>query len=105
MNHELEILPIAVRAAIDLLGIDGRIAVLAYHSGEDRIVKAVLRAAESGGCTCPPQLPCVCGAEPEVVPIRRGGTTPSTTELAENPRAESARLRVAIKRTPSERDA
>ena len=105
VNHELEILPIAVRAAIDLLGIDGRIAVLAYHSGEDRIVKAVLRAAESGGCTCPPQLPCVCGAEPEVVPIRRGGTTPSTTELAENPRAESARLRVAIKRTPSERDA
>lgn len=105
VNHELEILPTAVRSAIDLLEIDGRIAVLAYHSGEDRIVKAVLRDAESGGCTCPAHLPCVCGASPEVLPVRRGGTTPTARELEDNPRSESARFRVATKRTPSIRGA
>ena len=98
VNAELEILPAALRAAIDLLVPGGRIAVLSYHSGEDRIVKQVLREGETGGCTCPPGLPCACGAVPTLALVRRGGTTPTATEITANPRAESARLRVAVKR-------
>ena len=94
VNAELEVLPVALRQAIDLLEPDGRLAVLSYHSGEDRIVKQVLREAETGGCTCPVDLPCVCGAIRTVELVRRGGTTPSADELRENPRSESARLRV-----------
>jgi 16S rRNA (cytosine1402-N4)-methyltransferase len=97
VNAELDVLPVALRAAIDALAPGGRIAVLSYHSGEDRIVKQVLREAETGGCTCPPGLPCVCGATPTLRLLRRGGLTPSATELERNPRAESARLRSAEK--------
>ncbi len=100
VNAELEVLPLALRDAIDLLEIDGRVAVLSYHSGEDRIVKQVLRDAETGGCTCPTGLPCVCGAINQVELIRRGGRTPTTDELEHNRRSESARLRVARRRTP-----
>jgi 16S rRNA (cytosine1402-N4)-methyltransferase len=100
VNAELEVLPVALRKAIDLLATDGRVAVLSYHSGEDRIVKQVLRDAETGGCTCPTGLPCVCGAINELELIRRGGTTPRADELERNPRSESARLRVARRRTP-----
>ncbi len=95
VNRELEILPRALDDAIGLLAPGGRIAVLSYHSGEDRIVKDRLRHAETGGCTCPPGLPCVCGAEPEVRLLRRGGWTPAADEVQINPRAESARLRAA----------
>lgn len=95
VNDELEVLPIALEAAIEVLSPGGRLVVLSYHSGEDRIVKQVMRDAESGGCTCPPALPCVCGAQPKVRLIRRGGTTPGAPERALNPRAESARLRIA----------
>jgi 16S rRNA (cytosine1402-N4)-methyltransferase len=97
VNDELGVLPVALEAAIDALAPGGRIAVLSYHSGEDRIVKAVLREAETGGCTCPPGLPCACGATPAVRLLRRGGRTPSAAELEANPRAESARLRSAEK--------
>jgi len=97
VNEELDVLPVALDAAIDLLAPGGRIAVLAYHSGEDRIVKQALRDAETGGCTCPPGLPCVCGAVPLIRLLRRGGRTPSAEERAANPRAESARLRSAEK--------
>jgi 16S rRNA (cytosine1402-N4)-methyltransferase len=97
VNAELDVLPVALEAAIDALAPGGRIAVLSYHSGEDRIVKQVLREAETGGCTCPPGLPCVCGATPSVRLLRRGGLTPSAAELERNPRAESARLRSAEK--------
>jgi 16S rRNA (cytosine1402-N4)-methyltransferase len=76
--------------------------VLSYHSGEDRIVKHVLREAETGGCTCPPGLPCACGAQPRVRLLRRGGRTPSPAESESNPRAESARLRSAEKLAPAE---
>jgi 16S rRNA (cytosine1402-N4)-methyltransferase len=97
VNDELRVLPVALHAAIDLLVAGGRIAVLSYHSGEDRIVKQVLREQETGGCTCPPHLPCACGATPVVRLLRRGGWTPSEREQAENPRSESARLRAAEK--------
>jgi 16S rRNA (cytosine1402-N4)-methyltransferase len=102
VNSELDVLPVALEAAIDALVPGGRIAVLSYHSGEDRIVKAVLREAETGGCTCPPGLPCACGAVHRVRLLRRGGRTPSAAELELNPRAESARLRSAEKLAPSE---
>jgi 16S rRNA (cytosine1402-N4)-methyltransferase len=95
VNAELDILPDAIDQAIGRLAPGGRIAVLAYHSGEDRIVKERLREAETGGCTCPPGLPCVCGAVPLVRLVRRGARKPSAVEVEANPRAESARLRVA----------
>ncbi len=97
VNAELEVLPIALRDAIGLVAAGGCVAVLSYHSGEDRIVKQVLRDAESGGCTCPTTLPCVCGAVQLIELVRRGGLTPSADERESNPRSESARLRVARK--------
>ncbi|HEX9529493.1 MAG TPA: 16S rRNA (cytosine(1402)-N(4))-methyltransferase RsmH [Acidimicrobiales bacterium] len=95
VNDELDVLPGALDQAIDLLAPGGRIAVLAYHSGEDRIVKDRFRTAETGGCECPPGLPCACGAEPRVVPVFRGVRRPGPEELGRNRRAESARLRAA----------
>ena len=100
VNAELAVLPTALEAAIDVLSPDGRLAVLTYHSGEDRIVKRILREAESGGCRCPVGLPCACGATPRVRLEGRGGRTPSAEEMAANRRAESARLRVAIRIDP-----
>lgn len=100
VNDELAVLPVALDAAIDLLAPGGRLAVLSYHSGEDRIVKARLRRAETGGCTCPPQLPCGCGAVRLIRLLGRGGRTPSPEESAANPRAASARLRAAEKLAP-----
>jgi 16S rRNA (cytosine1402-N4)-methyltransferase len=94
VNHELDVLPGALEAALDLLVPGGRALVLAYHSGEDRIVKATFRQAETGGCVCPPGLPCVCGARRTVRLVRRGALKPGPEELATNRRAESARLRI-----------
>jgi 16S rRNA (cytosine1402-N4)-methyltransferase len=95
VNQELAILGPTLDAAIGLLAPSGRIAVLAYHSGEDRIVKERLRHAETGGCTCPPGLPCSCGATPTVRLLKRGAWKPSPAEVARNRRAASARLRAA----------
>jgi 16S rRNA (cytosine1402-N4)-methyltransferase len=100
VNEELAILPGTLDAAIDALAPGGRIVVLAYHSGEDRIVKDRLRQAVTGGCTCPPGLPCVCGAEPTVRLLKQGAWKPTADEVAANPRAESARLRAAERRSP-----
>jgi 16S rRNA (cytosine1402-N4)-methyltransferase len=97
VNDELTQLPDALDQAIELLEPGGRLAVISYHSGEDRLVKRVLRAAETGGCTCPPHLPCVCGAVRLVAPVWRGGRTPAAAELAGNPRSSSARLRAVEK--------
>jgi 16S rRNA (cytosine1402-N4)-methyltransferase len=97
VNGELSTLGDTIDAALDLLVAGGRCAVLAYHSGEDRIVKDRFVAAETGGCTCPPQLPCVCGAVPTVRLVWRGAHRPGPAELAANPRSESARLRAAEK--------
>jgi 16S rRNA (cytosine1402-N4)-methyltransferase len=97
VNGELSTLGDTLDAALTLLVAGGRCAVLAYHSGEDRIVKERFVAAETGGCTCPPQLPCVCGAVPTVRLVWRGAHRPGPAELAANPRSESARLRAAEK--------
>jgi 16S rRNA (cytosine1402-N4)-methyltransferase len=93
VNEELDVLPAAIDAAIDRLVPGGRCVVLSYHSGEDRIVKDRFRLAASGGCVCPPGLPCVCGAEPAVRLLTRGALRPTPQEIAANRRAESARLR------------
>jgi 16S rRNA (cytosine1402-N4)-methyltransferase len=95
VNSELEVLPLAIDAALERLAPGGRIVVLAYHSGEDRLVKQRLVYAATGGCNCPPGLPCVCGAVPTVRLLNRGARKPSAEEVAANPRAESARLRAA----------
>ena len=84
----------ALDAAIEAMAPGGRIAVLSYHSGEDRIVKDRLRAA-TGACDCPPDLPCVCGAVQTVRLVRGVPKRPSADERDANPRAASARLRVA----------
>ena len=94
VNAEIDILEPSLRAAMDLLAPGGRLAVLTYHSGEDRVVKAAFVEAATGGCTCPPGFPCVCGADPQFRLVFRGSRTPSATEQETNPRAESARLRV-----------
>jgi 16S rRNA (cytosine1402-N4)-methyltransferase len=93
VNEELDVLPVALDAALAHLAPGGRLAVLAYHSGEDRIVKDRFRRAATGGCTCPPGMPCVCGAQPTVRLMTRGARKPSATEISTNHRAESARLR------------
>jgi 16S rRNA (cytosine1402-N4)-methyltransferase len=100
VNAELDVLAESLDAAIDVLVPGGRCVVLSYHSGEDRIVKYRFRAAATGGCTCPPGLPCACGAVPTVALVRRGGTTPSAVEIDVNPRAASARLRAVEKLPP-----
>jgi 16S rRNA (cytosine1402-N4)-methyltransferase len=99
VNEELDVLPPALDAALDVLAPGGRLVVISYHSGEDRIVKERLRRADDGGCTCPPGLPCGCGAVPEARLLKRGGWTPSAAEIAANPRAASARLR-AVEKLP-----
>ncbi len=95
VNSELEILPGAIDAAIERLAPTGRIVVISYHSGEDRAVKDRLVYAATGGCTCPPGWPCVCGAVARVRLLNRGARKPSAAEVTANPRAESARLRAA----------
>ena len=96
VNNELAQLPTALETAIESTCARGRLAVISYHSGEDRIVKDVLRRAETGGCTCRAGLPCGCGAKPIVKRIRAPRTA-SAAEIAANPRARSARLRVVEK--------
>jgi 16S rRNA (cytosine1402-N4)-methyltransferase len=97
VNGELVHLGATIDRAISLLAPGGRCAVLAYHSGEDRIVKERFADAATGGCTCPTGLPCVCGAVPQVRLVWRGAHRPGPEELAANPRSESARLRAAEK--------
>jgi 16S rRNA (cytosine1402-N4)-methyltransferase len=95
VNDELAILGPTIDSALSALAPRGRCVVLSYHSGEDRIVKDRFARAASGWCTCPPGLPCVCGAVPAVRVLTRGARLTSKDEVAENPRAASARLRVA----------
>jgi 16S rRNA (cytosine1402-N4)-methyltransferase len=97
VNRELDVLPGALDRAIEATRAGGRVVVLAYHSGEDRIVKDRFRHAATGGCTCPPGLPCVCDAVATVRLVRSGAMKPTATEVAENRRAASARLRVVEK--------
>ena len=101
VNSELSILPIALRDAIAALAPGARLAVLSYHSGEDRIVKSVMRSAETGDCTCPPNLPCGCSAVCTVKRVRVSREA-SKSEQQSNPRSTSARLRVVEKLTQEE---
>ena len=97
VNDELKWLEVALRRLPDCLRIGGRIAVISFHSLEDRIVKRFF-ASQAKGCTCPPDLPvCACGKEPALRLVTRKAVRPSPAETAENPRASSARLRVAVK--------
>jgi len=97
VNGELVVLPAALDQALAALAPGGRCGVLSYHSGEDRIVKARFVDADTGGCRCPPGLPCGCGAVPEARLLWRGVRRPTATEIAANRRAESARLRAVEK--------
>ena len=97
VKDELTALEDALPAAVDLLKPGGRLAVISFHSLEDRIVKQFLRDQERG-CTCPPDFPiCVCGQEPVLRATPRRAIRPSARETASNPRAASARLRAAVK--------
>jgi len=97
VNDELGALERALPAALEMLRPHGRLAVISFHSLEDRIVKRFLRDGEHG-CTCPPDFPrCVCGATPLLRALPRRAIRPSAAEIARNPRSASARLRVAVK--------
>jgi 16S rRNA (cytosine1402-N4)-methyltransferase len=97
VNEELASLEQALPVAVRLLRPGGRLAVISFHSLEDRIVKRFL-ASQARGCTCPPDLPvCVCGKEPTLRLATRKAVRPSPAETAQNPRAASGRLRVAVR--------
>jgi 16S rRNA (cytosine1402-N4)-methyltransferase len=97
VNDELEVLPDALDAAVERLAPGGRCAVLAYHSGEDRIVKARFRHHATGGWSGPAHLPPPPEVRPTVRLLKRGAWTATPEEVAANPRAESARLRAVEK--------
>ncbi|MET0662924.1 MAG: 16S rRNA (cytosine(1402)-N(4))-methyltransferase RsmH [Ilumatobacteraceae bacterium] len=99
VNGELDVLPSALDQAVEATRTGGRIAVLAYHSGEDRIVKERFAFA-AGACECPPDLPCVCGAVQTVRLVRGVPKRPNAAEREANRRAASARLRVVEKIDP-----
>jgi 16S rRNA (cytosine1402-N4)-methyltransferase len=97
VNDELGSLERALPAAWDLLRVGGPMAVISFHSLEDRMVKRFF-ADLARGCTCPPELPvCVCGHEPEAELVTRGAVRPTEDEIADNPRSQSGRLRAARK--------
>jgi 16S rRNA (cytosine1402-N4)-methyltransferase len=97
VNRELEDLDQFVADAIDAIEPHGRLAVISFHSLEDRIIKRTLLKL-SGRCQCPPRLPqCSCGARKAVEILTRRPVTPTESEISENPRARSAKLRVAAK--------
>jgi 16S rRNA (cytosine1402-N4)-methyltransferase len=100
VNGELDILPTALDAALEVLAPGGRCLVLSYHSGEDRIVKARLRHAATGGWTGPAHLPHPAEMAPTVRLLKAGAWSPSEQEKAANPRAASAHLRGAEKLGP-----
>ena len=97
VNDELGALDRALPAAFAMLRPGGRLAVISFHSLEDRIVKQFMREGERG-CTCPPDFPvCVCGNEPVLRALARRPLRATDDEVAHNPRAASAKLRVAVK--------
>ena len=95
VNGELEALPPMLEAAAEALSPGGRLAVITFHSLEDRIVKQTMRTLATG-CTCPPEFPvCVCGKKPKLRLLSRRPTAAGPEELQENPRSRSAKLRWA----------
>ena len=97
VNDELTAVERVLRQAVPLLNPGGRLCVISFHSLEDRIVKQQLAKAAKG-CTCPPEFPvCICGKKPQIILKPRKPILPSQEELERNPRARSAKLRVAEK--------
>jgi len=97
VNGELDALPPMLKSATDALNPGGRLAVITFHSLEDRIVKRAMQDM-ARGCTCPPEFPvCICGKKPKLKLLTRTPIVSSEAELEENPRARSAKLRVAEK--------
>ena len=97
VNDELGQLEAALPAALEMLRPGGRLAVISFHSLEDRIVKRFF-AEQAKGCTCPPEFPiCICGQEPTLRLLSRKPVRPSADETEHNPRATSARLRAAVR--------
>lgn len=97
VNGELDAISPAINSAVNLLGSGGRIAIITFHSLEDRLVKQSY-ASLAEGCRCPRSFPvCVCGNKPKVKIITKKPILPTETELEENPRSRSAKLRVAEK--------
>ncbi len=97
VNNELDSLERGLENALELLAPGGCLAVISFHSLEDRIVKRFFNS-RVGKCTCPPDLPqCGCGAEAELRILTRRPVTPSEEEMAANPRSQSAKLRAAEK--------
>jgi 16S rRNA (cytosine1402-N4)-methyltransferase len=95
VNHELENLESALRQAVELLGYEGRLVVITYHSLEDRIVKQFMQQ-EAKSCICPIGTPiCVCGHTARLSLVNKKVITPSSEEIARNPRSRSAKLRCA----------
>lgn len=97
VNKELNVIAPAIESAVNLLDEGGRIAIITFHSLEDRIVKQTFAAAAKG-CTCPKDFPiCVCGKKPRLRLVHSKPILPGKDELSENPRSHSAKLRVAEK--------
>jgi 16S rRNA (cytosine1402-N4)-methyltransferase len=97
VNDELGSLEAALPAAFAMLRPEGRLAVISFHSLEDRLVKRFMRKLERG-CDCPPDFPvCVCGKQPELRSLSKKAIRPSARETATNPRSSSARLRAAVR--------
>ena len=95
MNDELGELERLLECALEALNPGGRLAIISFHSLEDRLVKTAY-ARWARGCTCPPDFPvCVCGKTPRVKLVGRRPITAGEEELKENPRARSAKLRLA----------
>lgn len=97
VNRELEVLEQFVVDAIDILKTEGRLAIITFHSLEDRVVKRAFQKL-SGKCSCPPRIPrCVCGARKQVEILTRKPIVPGDDEIAANPRSRSAKLRAVRK--------
>jgi len=97
VNDELKSLEVVLPQAIDALAPEGRFAVISFHSLEDRIVKQYFRQ-ESKDCICPPRQPiCTCGHKARIVELNKQPLRPQAEEVAMNPRARSARMRVVEK--------
>ncbi|MBQ8850416.1 MAG: 16S rRNA (cytosine(1402)-N(4))-methyltransferase RsmH [Clostridia bacterium] len=97
VNSELDVIEPAIRDAVSMLRKGGRIAIITFHSLEDRIVKQTF-ADLAKGCICPRELPvCVCGRKPVLKQVNKKPILPSAEELEQNPRSRSAKLRVAVK--------
>jgi 16S rRNA (cytosine1402-N4)-methyltransferase len=100
VNRELEVLPEGLRGAHALLRDGGRLAVISFHSLEDRIVKRYV-AAQARPCSCPPRAPlCSCGRTPRLQPLTRKPVVATAAEVAANPRSRSAKLRGALRLGP-----